>query len=193
MSRGTTRWSHCSCDASLAVPPTISFGALVRVRRLGDSGPRLLPVRQQVLQQPRALRPLGRFVEALLREARTSTSSRSRSARSPTTPTTPRSPGGGQRAVPIMYPKLQQKYGDAVTYVQARSSTSSSSSRSTSCSGRRRVSARRLQAVHRLRGRDAAARTRVPRDLRPRDEGSVRRPDRAISTYRYAVSQISRR
>ena len=70
-----------------------------------------------------------------------------------------------------------------------RQRTCSSSSPSTSCRWRRRLRAGRVPDVHRLRGGEAGARARVPRDVWPRDEGRVLAEDLAIGTYRCAVSK----
>jgi hypothetical protein len=72
--------------------------------------------------------------------------------------------------VPIVYPKLQHKYGDAVTYAQAphQHVIVEFFIRHRARRGRR-VSAGHLQAIHRLPRRHAAARARLPGDLRSRD------------------------
>ncbi len=43
------------------VPGRAERGAILRLWRIGHPGSRLLPVRQQILQQPPALRPVGRL------------------------------------------------------------------------------------------------------------------------------------
>ena len=80
------------------------------------------------------------------------------------------------RAVPLMYPKIEAKYGNNVPYERVtKAGTSWWNSRSTSCRSRRRVRAGRLSQLHRVQGREASPGAGLPRDLRRRDEGSLRK------------------
>ena len=87
--------------------------------------------------------------------------------------------------VPIVFPKLQQKYGDVG---DLRAGAAPARHRRVLVRyrprGRRSVSAGHLQALHRLPRRHAAARACGSRDVRPGDARPVRRPgplDRDLS------------
>jgi hypothetical protein len=86
-----------------------------RLWRIGHPGSRLLPVRQQAVQQSAALRSIRDFVEALIREARDideyafALGALAHYANDNTG-----HPAATNRAVPLIFPKIRTKFGETV-------------------------------------------------------------------------------
>ncbi len=155
-------------------------GAFVRLWRLGDPGSRLLPVRQQVLQQPAALRAHRRFrrIAGARRRATVDELAFALGALAHYANDIAGHPEAVNRSVPMISRSCARSSATTVTYVQAPKQhviVEFSFDVAQTARGRYSFTAATSSLLD-FQVATRAARARVPRHLRPRDGRRAGRP-----------------